>query len=78
LLQTKHDGGDPLVKFTLLEKSFIIIFCGLTILAVCLAIILNMRSTALVLLLINFIVAGFVAVFGSLRLRDEEEEKLFK
>jgi len=32
----------------------------------------------LVLLLSNFIVAGGVAIFGSLRIRDEEEEKLFK
>lgn len=32
----------------------------------------------LILLLSNFAVAGAVAVFGSLRIRDEEEEKLFK
>jgi len=32
----------------------------------------------LVLLLSNIIIAGGAAVFGSLRIRDEEEEKLFK
>ena len=32
----------------------------------------------LVLLLSNFIVAGGVAICGSLRIRDDEEEKLFK
>lgn len=36
------------------------------------------QFTGLVLLLSNFIVAGGAAVFGSLRIRDEEEEKLFK
>jgi hypothetical protein len=37
-----------------------------------------MQSIALILLLANFIVAGIAAVFGSLRIRDEEEEKLLK
>jgi hypothetical protein len=37
-----------------------------------------MPGIAIALLLIDFIVAGFVAVFASLRLREEEEEKLFK
>jgi hypothetical protein len=37
-----------------------------------------MKSIALLLLLISFIVAGFVAIFGSLRLRQEEEEKRLK
>jgi len=46
--------------------------------AICLSAVLAMRQTALVLLLVGFVVAGFVAIFGSLRLRDEEEEKLFK
>jgi hypothetical protein len=37
-----------------------------------------MHGIALSLLLISFIVAGFVAIFGSLRLRQEEEEKRVK
>lgn len=32
----------------------------------------------LILLLSNFAIAATVAIFGSLRIRDEEEEKLFK
>lgn len=32
----------------------------------------------LILLILNLAVVGVVAVFGSLRIRDEEEEKLFK
>jgi len=67
-----------LVKFALIEKSFVIIFFIITTFAICLSIVLNMRSTALLLLLINFLVAGLVAIFGSLRIREEEEEKLFK
>lgn len=67
-----------MVKFALIEKSFVIIFFIITTFAICLSIVLNMRSTALLLLLINFLVAGLVAIFGSLRIREEEEEKLFK
>ena len=67
-----------MVKFAMIEKVLIVVFFSLTVLAILLATVLAMRSTALILLLINFLVAGFVAIFGSLRLRDEEEEKLFK
>jgi len=67
-----------LAIFATLEKSFAIIFFVVAGSAVCLATILNMQSTALLLLLINLIVAGFVAIFGSLRSREEEEEKRLK
>jgi hypothetical protein len=50
----------------------------ITILAVFLSLFLKIKDLSLALLLANFIVAGIVAVFGSLRVRDEEEEKLFK
>jgi NhaP-type Na+/H+ or K+/H+ antiporter len=67
-----------LANFATLEKSFVTIFFVIAGSAVCLATILNMQSTALLLLLINLIVAGFVAIFGSLRSRQEEEEKRLK
>jgi hypothetical protein len=67
-----------LVRFATMEKVFLVIFAAITVAALCLSLILQMQSTALILLLANFIVAGIVAVFGSLRIRDEEEEKLFK
>jgi|GEM_PF-1835440 glucan phosphoethanolaminetransferase (alkaline phosphatase superfamily) len=65
-------------KFATLEKLFLIIFILITILAVFLSLFLKIKDLSLALLLANFIVAGIVAVFGSLRVRDEEEEKLFK
>jgi len=69
---------DPLVNFGAIEKSFAIIFVIIAASAICLATIFNMQGIAQSLLLINFIVAGFVAIFGSLRLRKEEEEKRVK
>ena len=70
--------GDPLVNFAAIEKSFVIIFLAIAGLAICAATIFSMQGIALSLLLISFIVAGFVAIFGSLRLRQEEEEKRVK
>jgi len=64
--------------FAALEKIFLIIFIFITALALCFSLLLNTRDIALALLLVNFIIAGIVAVFGSLRVRDEEEDKLFK
>jgi hypothetical protein len=62
----------------MVEKALIVVFFSLIVLAVCLSTVLAMPSTGMILLLIDFIVAGLVAVFGSLRIRDEEEEKLIK
>jgi site-specific recombinase len=75
---TKEMKVCRLANFATLEKSCALIFCVVAGSAVCLATILNMQSTALLLLLINLIVAGFVAIFGSLRSRQEEEEKRVK
>jgi hypothetical protein len=65
-------------KFATLEKIFLIIFISITVLAVCFSVLLNIKDVALALLLTNFIIAGIVAIFGSLRVRNEEEDKLFK
>ncbi|HVP17085.1 MAG TPA: hypothetical protein VMT42_06945 [candidate division Zixibacteria bacterium] len=67
-----------MVNFGAIEKSFVIVFLIIAGSAICLAIIFNMQGIAQSLLLINFIVAGLVAIFGSLRLRKEEEEKRVK
>ena len=75
---TKEMKVCRLADFATLEKSFAIVFFVIAGSAVCLAMILNMQSIALLLLLINLIVAGFVAIFGSLRSRQEEEEKRIK
>jgi len=67
-----------MVNLSAIEKSFVAIFVIIAGFAISLATIFNMTSVALALLLINFIIAGFVAIFGSLRLRQEEEEKRVK
>ena len=71
-------GRGPLVKYAQIEKLLVIVFFVLIAVAVCSIFLFNMPSTASILLLINLIVAGLVAVFASLRLREEEEEKLIK
>jgi NhaP-type Na+/H+ or K+/H+ antiporter len=70
--------GGCLVNFATIEKSFAAIFFIIAGSAIFLATVLKMKYAALLLLLINFIVAGFIAIFGSLRSRQEEEEKRFK
>ena len=70
--------GGRLIRFATIEKIFLIIFIVIVIAALTLSLIFGMQSIALILLLANFIVAGIAAVFGSLRIRDEEEEKLLK
>lgn len=67
-----------LPNFARLEKCLAIIFFVVAGFAVCLATVLNMQSTALLLLLVDLVVAGFVAILGSLRSRAEEEEKRLK
>ena len=66
-----------MVNFAAIEKSFAIAFVVIMGLTIGLA-IFGVEDIALSLLLISFIVAGFVAIFGSLRLRQEEEEKRVK
>lgn len=62
----------------MIEKILVIIFFILVASAICLSVLLAMPGTAMIVLLIDFIVAALIAIFGSLRIRDEEEEKLFK
>jgi site-specific recombinase len=76
--KTNKKEGDHLVNFATIEKSFVAIFAVMACSAVFLATVLNMGDIALLLLLVNFIVAGFIAIFGSLRSRAEEEEKRLK
>ena len=67
-----------MVNFAAIEKSFVAVFVIIAGFAISLATIFNMQNVALSLLLVGFIVAGLVAIFGSLRLRQEEEEKRIK
>ena len=68
----------PRMKFTAMQKAFTLIFFVMAGFSICLAKIFNMQNTAQLLLLASFVPAGLVAVFGSLRLRQEEEEKRAK
>lgn len=67
-----------MIKFAIIEKALVVIFFILIAFAVCLSLLLAMPGTAMIVLLVDFIVATLIAIFGSLRIRDEEEEKLFK
>jgi len=61
-----------------LNKIFMLIFIMIAIAAVCASLVYKMTASALILWLSDFLVAFIVAVFGSLRIRSEEEEKMLK
>jgi apolipoprotein N-acyltransferase len=67
-----------LVNYARLNKISLMIFIIIAITAACMSIVYKMHTEALILWLLNFIVAFIVAVFGSLRIRSEEEEKMLK
>jgi len=67
-----------LINYAKLSKIFLIIFITLAVIAVCMSQVFRLYTEALILWLLNFIVAFMVAVFGSLRIRSEEEEKMLK
>jgi len=69
--------GVALVKIAAIKRFIVVIFFVLIGLAI-FSIVLRLPSIGVVLLLADFIVAAFVAIFASLQLREEEEEKLFK
>lgn len=65
-------------KHATMEKIFLLIFAIIVVLSLCFSLLLSMKDIALALLMADFVVAAITAVFGSLRVRDEEEDKLFK
>ncbi|MEM2256297.1 MAG: hypothetical protein QW497_05815 [Candidatus Bathyarchaeia archaeon] len=67
-----------MVNYALLNKVFLMVFVVIAVAAICLSLVFGMQNVAIVLWLLNFIVAFMVAVFGSLRIRTEEEEKMLK
>jgi hypothetical protein len=67
-----------MVNYARLNKISIIVFAVLAVMAVCISVFYKMYTEALILWLLNFIVAFIAAVFGSLRIRSEEEEKMLK
>lgn len=67
-----------MVNYALLNKIFLVIFIVVAIAATCMSLVFRMQDVAFILFLLNFIIAFMVAVFGSLRIRSEEEEKMLK
>ena len=59
----------------LMELYAVIIFIIVFAAAIIFATVLNMPSISLVLLLIDFPIALVAAIFASLSIREEEEEK---
>jgi hypothetical protein len=58
----------------LFEMVFLIFFIVVLLLSVIFSIVLNLTNIALTLLVVDFFVAAVVAVYGSLSIREEEEE----
>jgi hypothetical protein len=53
---------------------FLLIFIVTLVASIILAVALNLSQIALPLLIIDFFLAAVVAVYGSLSIREEEEE----
>jgi len=58
-----------------IEIYFLTVFVIFLIASVLCALVLNMQQVSLVLLLIDFPIAIITAVYASLSIREEEEEK---
>ena len=58
----------------LFEIVFLIFFIVALLLSAIFSIVLNLNNIALALLIVDFFVAAVVAVYGSLSIREEEEE----
>jgi len=59
----------------LMELYVVIIFIILLASSIIFAIVLNMGNISVILLLIDFPIALIAAIFASLSIREEEEEK---
>ena len=61
-------------RMRLFEICFLALFIIVLLLSIIFAVILNMTQVSLALLLIDFPIAVIVAIYGSLSIREEEEE----
>jgi len=73
--EVKRGTRMKLRKMKRIEIGFLVLFVVILATATLLATVLNMTSISIILLLVAFPVAGMVAVFASLSIREEEEEK---
>jgi hypothetical protein len=58
----------------LFEICFLALFTVVLVFSIIFAVFLNMFQISLALLIIDFPIAAIVAVYGSLSIREEEEE----
>jgi hypothetical protein len=58
----------------LFQLCFLALFITVLLLSVIFAVFLRMPQISLALLLVDFPIAAIVAVYGSLSIREEEEE----
>jgi uncharacterized membrane protein AbrB (regulator of aidB expression) len=62
-------------KMKRIEISLLMLFVILLAVSALFATVLKMQDISFALLLADFLIAGMVAVFASLSIREEEEEK---
>lgn len=62
-------------KMKRIEISLLVLFVVVLAASALFATVLKMQDISFVLLMTDFLIAGMVAVFASLSIREEEEEK---
>ena len=62
-------------KMKRIEISLLVLFIIVLAVSALFATVLKMQNVSFALLLADFLIAGIVAVFASLSIREEEEEK---
>jgi len=60
----------------LMENLFLTIFAIVLLTSIIFGLVLDMPHISLALLLTDFLIAGIIAVYASLSIREEEEEKM--
>lgn len=61
-------------RMRLFEICFLALFIVVLLFSIIFAVVLNMSHISLALLIIDFPIAGIIAIYGSLSIREEEEE----
>ena len=74
LLEQKNVDGENVRRMRLLQICALVLFTMVLISSVIFAVVLPTSRISLALLIIDFPIALIVAIFGSLSIREEEEE----
>ena len=59
----------------MIEMSFLVLFAAVLAASILFGAVLNMSQVSLALILVDFPIALIIAIFASLSIREEEEEK---